>query len=92
MTSKHPYTRHKIRDSALKQLAAAVNRPDGSLYPGIGYGAPASRAALVSRGLAEDVISNRHRADGAYSSSDVHDCLITDEGREALEQARKEGW
>jgi hypothetical protein len=90
-TTKKPWTRHKIKDSALKQLAAAANRPTGSLYPGIGYGAPSSRAALIARGLAVDVkIESDGR--GPYSSGNVWDCRITEEGRQALEEARAAGW
>ena len=84
-TNRKPWTRHKIMDSALKQLAAAVNREDGSLYPGVGYGAPASRGALLARGLAEDV----ERPSKTYSG---HDTVITEAGREALAEARAEGW
>lgn len=85
-TSKKPWTRHKIKDSALKQLAAAANRGDGSLYPGIGYGAPSSRSALVSRGLAEYI----KRPSNQYGGNE--DCMITHAGREALADARREGW
>jgi hypothetical protein len=85
-TNKRPWTRHKIRDSALRQLAAAVNRPDGSLYPGIGYGAPSSRSALMARGLAEEITrpSNQYRG--------THDVVITPLGELALIEARAEGW
>jgi len=86
-TNRKPWTRHKIRDSALKQLAAAVNREDGSLYPGIGYGAPSSRAALVARGLAKD-IEIPSKAYGGRTG----DTVITEAGRAALAEARQEGW
>ncbi len=86
-TSKKPWTRHKIKDSALKQLAAAINRPDGSLYPGIGYGAPSSRAALLARGLAEEV--DKPIRCGYTGGLNI---IITEAGREALAEARQEGW
>ncbi len=88
---KRKYTQYGITESALKQLQAADNRPDGSLYPGIGYGAPASRGALISRGLAEDVIAKVERLSD-YSSRSLHDTIITEAGRDALTQARAEGW
>ena len=84
-TTRKPWTRHKIKDSALKQLAAAANREDGSLYPGIGYGAPSSRAALMARGLAEEV----ERPSKTYGQLDT---IITEAGRKALAEARQEGW
>lgn len=80
------YTKHGITESALKQLQAAANRPDGSLYPGVGYGAPASRHALVMRELAEYI----KRPSQTYASS--KDCVITPAGELALIQARAEGW
>lgn len=100
-TRKKPYTRHKITDSALKQLAAAVNREDGSLYPGIGAGAPASRGALVKRGLAKEVYIDAGTEPCSYCQSNRYDCWhnggrydtqITEAGREALADARREGW
>ena len=87
MTTKRPWTRHKIKDSALKQLAAAANREDGSLYPGIGRGAPASRMALRDRGLIED----KEQPCKTYNNMDW-DTVINEAGREALAEARAEGW
>ena len=85
-TNRKPWTRHKIKDSALKQLAAAANREDGSLYPGKGHGAASSRQALRSRGLAEYIQrpSNEYRG--------TKDCVITPAGELALIEARAEGW
>ena len=85
-TTRKPWTRHKIMDSALKQLAAAVNREDGSLYPGVGYGAPSSRAALLARGLVEDIDQPSTEYGHCF------DTVITDAGRDALAEARREGW
>ena len=87
MTNKKPWTRHKITDAALKQLAAAALRDDGSLYPGKGHGAPASRMALRNRGLIED----KEQPCKAYGGLQW-DEVINDAGREALAEARQEGW
>lgn len=86
-TNMRPWTRHKIRNSALKQLSAAVNREDGSLFPGVGHGAASSRAALLARGLAEEVEQEMPR--GYVGNSNI---VITEAGREALAEARQEGW
>ncbi len=94
------WTEHKIRDSSLKQLAAAVNRADGSLYPGVGYGAPSSRAALISRGLAEEIYIKtgdpcaycQVNEYNCWHSGGHHNTVITAAGREALAEARVEGW
>ena len=85
MTRK--YTEHRISNSALKQLAAAANREDGSLYPGIGHGAAASRGALIARGLAEGI--ERRPSCGYHGHYDV---VITSAGKEALRWARRDGW
>jgi len=79
------WTEHKLTDSMLKQLAAASNRENGSLYPGIGYGAPSSRAALFVRGLANN-------AAGECKAYPGHrDDRINDTGRKALEDTRMFG-
>jgi hypothetical protein len=80
------WTEHNLTESMLKQLAAAANREDGSLYPGIGYGAPSSRAALFLRGLAVNAAGDCKEYPGC------RDDRINDTGRKALEDARKEGW
>ena len=86
-TTRKPWTRHKIMDSALKQLAAAVNREDGSLYPGVGYGAPSSRQSLIARGLVDQI---ERRPSCGYKGT--YDVAINDVGRKALAEARREGW
>ncbi len=80
------WTEHNLTESMLKQLAAAVNREDGSLLPGIGNGAPSSRAALFARGLADNAVYEST----AYPGH--RDDRINDAGRKALEDARREGW
>jgi hypothetical protein len=80
------WTEHNLTESMLKQLAAAVIRDDGSLYPGIGNGAPSSRCALTARGLAMPM----ERRNKAYGNP--WDIIITQAGRDALATARKEGW
>ncbi len=87
------YTKHEITESALKQLGAAVNRENGSLLPGIGTGAPSSRSALINRGLAEDIKRECKAYPGCSDSYGTKwDTIITAAGREALDQARQEGW
>ncbi len=80
------WTEHNLTESMLKQLAAAVIRDDGSLYPGIGHGASSSRAALFIRGLADNAVYECKAYPGC------RDDRINDAGRKALEDARREGW
>lgn len=79
------WTEHNLTESMLKQLAAAVNRADGSLYPGIGNGAPSSRCALAARGM---VMPMERR--NTYGNP--WDIIITQAGRDTLAAARREGW
>lgn len=71
MTSKRPWTKHKVTGHMLKRLAqlAAGHTPN--------YGT--AMAALDARGL----------VDGYQSGGKV---TLTDAGREALAEARAEGW
>jgi len=80
------WTEHNLTDSMLKQLAAAVTRADGSLYPGIGMGAASSRCSLAGRGM----IMPMDRRNKAYGNP--WDIIITQLGRDTLAAARKEGW
>ncbi len=80
------WTEHNLTESMLKQLAAAVNRADGSLYPGIGNGAPSSRCALAARGM----VMPMDRKNKAYGND--WDIIITQAGRDTLAAARREGW
>ena len=87
MTNKRPWTRHKIMDNELFQLVAAARRDDGSLYPGIGLDAASSRQSLIARGMVDQI---ERRPSCGYKGT--YDVAINEAGREALAEARREGW
>ncbi len=85
MTSKKPWTRHKITDAALKRLAC--------LQANIDHHHGTSMAALKFKRLAEDGDEYTETIGYGYTRT-MHRpcCRITDAGREALAEARQEGW
>lgn len=50
--ARKTWTVHNLTEAQLKQLSAANNRVDGSMYPGRGNGAGLAREALFRKGLA----------------------------------------
>ena len=87
------WTRHELTNSMLKQLAAANNRGNLSLYPGVGYGAPSSRAALVRRGLAEEICIEIEPPYNEWAKPrKIFDTRATPLGELALVAARAAGW
>ncbi len=90
---KRTWTEHKLTDNMLKQLAGAISRDDGSMYPGIGYGAPSGRSALETRGLCETIVISEDPATYHWAKPRKnYGTYITAAGREAFAQAREEGW
>jgi len=70
------YTKHKLTDAQLRRLSTIINKAKGARCGVAGL-------ALERKGLVVGM------ADREISSDEV---FATDEGRAALEQARKEGW
>ena len=86
MTNKRPWTRHKITDAALKRLAC--------LHANIDHHHGTSMAALKFKGLAEDGDEHTETIGSHGFTRTIHlpCCRITEAGREALAEARREGW
>ncbi len=84
-TNKRPWTRHKLTGSMLKRLAC--------LAANIDHHHGTSMDALKRRGLAEDG-DPKTEAIGYGQVRTIHlpCCRLTEAGREALAEARAEGW
>ncbi len=83
MSSVKTWTNHKLTNNMLRQLSAIQKTPFGAH----GYGAPAGRSALFSRGLIEALETNEF-GDAMYNKG----WKTTHEGDTALREARHEGW
>lgn len=84
-TSKKRYTRHKLTGSMLKRLA--------QLAANNGHHHGTSMGALRARGLVED--GEEHTEAHGYGQTRtvcLPCCRLTEEGRQALEDARAAGW
>ena len=83
MTTRRTWTQHKLTTHMLKRLAQL----QAGLTPN--YGTPMS--ALIHRDLVEEY---EMEVDGIGIAMrwPVQACRITDAGREALAEARAEGW
>lgn len=86
MTNKKPWTRHKLSTHMLKRLA--------QLSANTGHNHGTAMTALKYRGLAEDgdEITEEYGCHGFTRTIYLPCCRITEAGREALAEARAEGW
>ena len=75
------YTKYKLTDAQLRRLSALVNQTKGAATAGV------AGQALIRKGLA--VSARKAWGEDRYAEFPV---AATEAGREALEQARREGW
>ena len=84
------YTEHKLTDAQLRRLSAIVNNTNGMAQAGT------AGNALIRKGLVRELwreeVRSLYEEGPSYIRRVFDGREATDAGREALAQARREGW